>query len=116
MTDVVSSTFQFKLVMVARLPLPATCFGTKCLDRLFVKKNIERIVCFIISDKLRVCFELGFDATSCLGHDIALRNVRKWFGETSHFSRYCILPDKLVSFLKKSVFAPLAEYYNIILV
>ena len=47
-----------------------------------LEQTIESIYFLLLLDELRVCGELGFDATSCLEHDLAFRNVRKWFRVT----------------------------------
>ena len=47
-----------------------------------LEQTIESIYLLLLLDELRVCGELGFDATSCLEHDLAFRNVRKWFRVT----------------------------------
>ena len=43
-----------------------------------LEQTIESIYFLLLLDELRVCGELGVDATSCLDHDLAFRNVRKW--------------------------------------
>ena len=63
-----------------------------------LEQTIESIYFLVLFDELCVCGELGFDATSCLEHDLAFRNVRKWFRVTQSFF---VLPHS--SFLKVSV-------------
>ena len=57
------------------------CFGAKNWIA-NLEQTIESIYFLLLLDELRVCGELGFDATSCLEHDLAFRNVRKWFRVT----------------------------------